>query len=286
MNGTLDKINKREQSAMYKIITKDYSTTTENIERELAKIYAATKYDKEGNITNERKINKMIKRITPLIILLWGRNGAHTLDTGAALINTTYLYNEYVVAVKLGNSKVFLSKDAIDKAVKNTINKRKRIIKWDKVIKGNTKLLDKRVAKVIKKGLAKGNTEKQIQNKLVKTMKINSGKAKAIARTETNTYRSDSKLQVGELNNKNGTPTMKMWVYTFASVESRPEHLAADGQTVKMDEYFNIGGKKTKAPQHFGEAGEDINCSCDMSLVYEKTVATSVTGFNKYKEVK
>ncbi|MCK4258760.1 MAG: hypothetical protein KAX49_07265 [Halanaerobiales bacterium] len=288
MNDNLDKLLEEEQSELSKIINKDYRGVTKEIDEELKEIYDTAEYNKQGKLTNEKEVNKLIKAITPLIATLWLKNSTNITKTSADLINTTYLFNEYVVATKIGNPGVVLKQEDINKAIKGTIKKRKKLIKWDKVIKGNARRLDKKVSKIIKKGLKDGKTEKQVQKKLEKSMKLNNGKAKSIARTETNTYISDSKLQVGALNETHGVDMVKIWVYTYRSVEARPSHVSADGQKVNgIDGDFNVGGKSTKAPQHFGDPSEDINCSCDMRLEYaDSNVSSSIKGYNNYKEAK
>jgi hypothetical protein len=159
----------------------------------------------------------------------------------------------------------------ISQLIGRTVKKRKDIIKWNRVIRANTKVLDKRVANIVKKGISESKTARQIQAELEKTMMMNRGKAKAIARTETNFYKSESKMQVGSRQEKNGETVIKTWVYTHLSKEPREAHLNASGQRVEgINAYFQIGGFKTKAPQHFGLASQDINCTCEMRMEFKK----------------
>jgi ABC-type lipoprotein release transport system permease subunit len=180
-----------------------------------------------------------------------------------------------------------LTTDQISKEIGKIIAKRENIIKWDKIINKNARSLDKRISKIIQKGLKQGKTEFQLQKEISKTMKLNNGKARTIARTETNFYKTEGKLQVGKYHETKGNLIIKKWVYTYMSHEDRPSHLNANEQiVVGIDNKFNVGGKFTTAPQHFGIAKEDINCSCDYKMEYGQAVDTSIREFNKYKEVK
>ena len=87
----------------------------------------------------------------------------------------------------------------------------------------------------------------------------NKSKAKSIAITEKNYYKSEAQLQAIDSISEN---VKKTWVYTGRAKEPREEHLQADGQVADKKGYFHIGGLKTKAHQHFGRADQDINYHC------------------------
>lgn len=284
MHETLTKITDQEKLELVKLLNKDYREATKDIQVELQEIYSATKYDDEGNIENEKEIDNKIKKILPIVVLLWLNNSNNITTTGENITFNTWLFYEYASVTKLKNDKVVKSVANLNKIAKNTVKQRKKLIKWNKVIKGNTRTLDKRLSKVIKKGLKQNKTEKQITKDVARTMRLNNGKAKSIARTETNYYRSDSKLQVGQYNETKGNILYKVWLYTYRSKEARSGHVAADLQEVKgVDSKFIVNGHETKAPQHFGIASEDINCSCDYRVDYEQELSVSTREYFKYK---
>ena len=79
----------------------------------------------------------------------------------------------------------------------------------------------------------------------------------------------------------------KTWVYTYLSFDHRSTHMQANGQQViGMDTPFIVGGYKTVAPQHFGIASEDINCTCNYTMDYLQDVNTSESEYKEYKEAK
>lgn len=52
----------------------------------------------------------------------------------------------------------------------------------------------------------------------------------------------------------------KQWLCSF--VNSRDTHLDADGQVVRNDEYFDVGGDRMKHPGGGNRAEENCNCNC------------------------
>lgn len=287
MHEALTKLTTKEQEDLLKEIDKDYLELQRQLQRETEDIYKTANYDSDGNLKNENTINKKLKKLTPLILALWILNGNKITDTGSKITTETWLFYEFVAAVKKNNKGLILSMPSIKKQVSEAVKKRKKIIKWNKVIKGNARVLDKKVAKVIKSGLKNNKTENQIKKQLSQTMKLNAGKAKSIARTETNYYRSDAKLTVGRHQEKYGIIVFKTWVYTFRSKEPRQTHMSADNQVVNgIDGKFIVGGNRTVAPQHFGIAKEDINCTCDYRVDYGDDITVDLKQYQDYKNSK
>lgn len=256
-----DKLTKVQQKQLLIDIDKEYAKATKELKAEINTIV-----ESKGKTQREK-----IKALESVIIALWGYVGIRTLLHSEKLIATTYSY--YIYASKqLGNPLIMPQKE-ISNLIGKTIKRRTQIIKWNKVINANTKRLDRAVSNIVKKGLAESKTSRQIQAELEKTMNMNRGKAKTIARTESNYYRSAAKYDVGKRNEKIGNQIIKTWVYTHLSKEPRPEHQNANGQKVEgIDAYFTVGGFKTKAPHMFGIASQDINCTCDYKMEFEKDV--------------
>jgi hypothetical protein len=111
-------------------------------------------------------------------------------------------------------------------------------------------------------GYKNGKRWTQISKELQKEFGYNKAKAKSIAITERNYYKSEAQLQA--IKNTNGI-VKKIWVHNNIGI-GRDEHIAADGQIADKNGYFYVAGQKTIAPQHFGSASQDINCRCSLKL--------------------
>ena len=272
MYDDYDKLTKIEQLKLLKEIDKGYLQTTKQINARIKQIL-----ESRGKAQRDE-----IKSLTALITALWLLNKTNIIGTSKSIMDTTWKFFEYA-SVKAGNPLILPSEE-IAKLIGRTVRKRTDLIKWDKIIRANTKRLDRQVSKIIQQGIKNGKTARQIQNDLEKTMNMNRNKAKSIARTETNYYKSEAKMQVGRRQEAHGNGIIKTWVYTFLSNEPREAHKAANGQKViGIDSYFNVGGFQTKAAQHFGLASQDINCTCDMKVEFAQRVETSVAEFERYR---
>ena len=89
--------------------------------------------------------------------------------------------------------------------------------------------------------------------------------AEAIARVaETDSVRiyNESKLNTGK---KYGA-TQKTW-HTMEDWRVRDTHSVLEGVTVPIDGYFyTYTGAKAQAPSQFGDAAEDVNCRCWLTV--------------------
>ncbi len=272
MYDDYNKLTLAEQKKLLRDIDRQYTAATKDLKAQIEPILKA-----KGKSQKQK-----IAALTAILTALWVLNAERIITTSKAVMETTWIFYEYA-SIKAGNPLILPNKE-ISELIGKTVKKRTDIIKWNRVIKANTKILDKRVSTIVKKGISESKTARQIQAELEKTMGMNRGKAKAIARTETNFYKSESKMQVGKKQEAKGNKIIKTWVYTHLSNEPREHHLNASGQTVEgIDGLFTIGGFKTKAPQHFGLASQDINCTCDMRVEFDKEVNTSISEFEKYR---
>ena len=94
------------------------------------------------------------------------------------------------------------------------------------------------------------------------------GRADTIARTETGVAQ---QLVQHEAFVRDGVPE-KTWHCSFRN--SRETHMAADGQTVGIDEPYFVGGVYMMYPMEEGAPPEEcINCNCDSFATYPEDAA-------------
>lgn len=65
---------------------------------------------------------------------------------------------------------------------------------------------------------------------------------------------------------KSGVVARKTWLASLDD-RTRDSHREAHGQTVDLDEDFEVGGGHGPAPGQIGIAEEDIQCRCTMAAV-------------------
>ena len=250
----LDKLDNQETIAMLKEIDDNYSSLDLPI--------VEPKYNKNGELTNEKEVKKSLKLVLPILLVLWKQNIAITTAKSIKIMTNT---NLYVNTLKTGLKvpKTAISVEEWDNIMDKLIKDRQKKVKIKQVIRGNANMLNKQVQDTVLKMYKDGKNYKQTAKELQKQFGYNKNKAKSIAITEKNYYKSEAQLQAIDSISEN---VKKIWVYTGRAKEPREEHLQADGQVADKKGYFHIGGLKTKAPQHFGRADQDINCHCIMRI--------------------
>src|SRR5574344_1324955 len=145
----------------------------------------------------------------------------------------------------------------MDKILKDRQSK----IKIKQVIKGNANVLNKQVQPTVMDFYRNGKNYKQTSKELQKQFGYNKNKAKSIAITEKNYYKSEAQLKASD-----GLNIRKTWIHNNLSKEPRDSHVSANGQVADKNGYFHIDNFKTKAPQHFEIPSENINCHCTMRI--------------------
>jgi len=250
----LDRLNNKETNEMLKDIEENYSSLDLPI--------AKPKYDKNGELTNEKEVKQSLKLILPILIVLWESNIAITTARSVAVMNSTNLYFN-IVKSGLKVPKTSISVKEWNGIMDKLIKERQKKIKIKQVIRGNANTLNKRVQQTVQEMYKNGKSWPQTQRELQRQFGFNKAKAKSVAITEKNYYKSEAQLKAIE---SIETEVKKVWVYTGRAKEPREEHKKANGQVADKKGYFHIGGLKTKAPQHFGRADQDINCRCVMRV--------------------
>lgn len=248
----IDNLNNEQTKEMMSEIDKNYS--------ELKYQLPEPKYDKNGNLTNENQVKKALKKILPLLLILWSKNIKAIENTGAKIISSNLIFYSYIKN-KVDTSKTMITTKEWNTIMDKILRDRQNKIKIRQVIKGNANVLNNQVQNLVQQMYRDGYSKPKTAKKLQQLFDYNKNKAKSIALTEKNFYKSEAQLQAIE-----GLDYKKTWIYNRGAKEPRETHTRADGKIADNKGYFNIGGRKTKAPQHFGIPSEDINCHCTMRI--------------------
>lgn len=126
--------------------------------------------------------------------------------------------------------------------------------------------LKKAVRAEVSRGIANGSTWNEVAGKLSRYM-ANTPFQRAynnsirIARTEGHRIQVQSALDAQHVAKSKGADIVKQWDSTLDG-NTRDLHRLLDGQIREIDEPFEVGGRKVKAPGMFGDPAEDCNCRC------------------------
>src|SRR5574344_982888 len=80
----LDKLDNKETIAMLKEIDDNYSSLDLPI--------VEPKYNKNGELTNEKEVKKSLKLILPILLVLWEQNISITTTKSIKIMTNTNLY--------------------------------------------------------------------------------------------------------------------------------------------------------------------------------------------------
>lgn len=257
---------------------KEYSKTIENIIKAMLLAIEANyllnvtliepKYAENGSLINKTDINEQNKEIKKAISAIWLANSNVMKEANKQVIDTNFIYYN---AVKERLGKPVYTRTEINAMINDIVKVRSDAVKIKQVISGNANVFNNRLQKQIKEMYIDGATKKDIQKAIKKQFGLNTRRAKTIATTEVNYYKSSAQLEATK-----GLAVKKIWRHKRAR-EPRETHVAADGQVVYgHDAMFVVGGKETIAPQHFGIASEDINCHCEIEIILLEKGATQV----------
>lgn len=129
----------------------------------------------------------------------------------------------------------------------------------------DTDYLKRSIRAELSRGISNGSTWNEMAYKIASGMnspfKHSLGNAIRIARTEGHRIQNEAALNGQNEAKKKGADIVKQWDATLDG-RTRPEHRQADGQIREIDEPFDIGGEKMKAPGVGGSARNVCNCRC------------------------
>ena len=121
--------------------------------------------------------------------------------------------------------------------------------------------LKKTINAEVSRGIATGMNYSDIARNINSAARTGLFNAKRIARTESHRIQQASTVDAQNAAKAKGADVVKQWDSTLDG-KTRTTHRQLDGQIREIDEDFEIGGMKAKAPGYFGRASEDINCRC------------------------
>jgi hypothetical protein len=121
----------------------------------------------------------------------------------------------------------------------------------------------------IEGGMAEGIGTEEIGRRIRKVAQMTPYRAATVARTETHAAATFGSIEsVRQAERDLGVVMVKEWLATKDD-RTRPEHLAADGQKVGMDEKFTVGGELMDRPGDSSASAENV-IACRCALVYEE----------------
>lgn len=129
----------------------------------------------------------------------------------------------------------------------------------------NIRTLKKQIAMEVTRGIASGKSWLETAESVMvqRQFQISQSDAMRIVRTEGNRINQQARLDAGDDAVDAGCDLLKQWDATLDS-RTREDHRIADGQIVRWDQDFTVGGEKMSAPSVGGSAKQVCNCRCQL----------------------
>jgi len=236
-----------------KQIEKLYTQLSRNLESTLMSF--------EGKkLTSAKKIKALEAEIKKTVDKTYGKLSKNMVADLTKLSDRSYLkglINVKKTAIIKEEARKLANEIVGRKVAGKTITKRLTI---------NFSKIKKDCLKIVKTGLNKGKSYKQMASEISKVCNIDKNRALRIAWTEGHRVQEEANRRGLDKSRELGNNFDIEWMATKDG-RTRDTHKALDGQRADDDGYFYSGEHKTKYPGGFGVAKEDINCRCTLVAV-------------------
>ena len=121
----------------------------------------------------------------------------------------------------------------------------------------------------LQEGVAAGEDMRQLAGRVRAASQMTAGRAMTVARTEVHRAAEAGSLAQMRLSGFTNFECRKRWLAT-EDERTRLWHIQADGQTVGLNEVFDVGGEGLQFPgDPMGRPDNVINCRCTMEYLFD-----------------
>lgn len=272
LNNRMKEVQKaalKDEKHTIQLLQRIYEQAAKDTEVKIAALNARTDLQNIQSIVYQKQYQEALKKQLDGII-----NDLHTqsFTTVSDYLGKSYEHGFYGTLYDLqGQGVPFLFPIRQDEVVKALNNDYSNIAKTQrgkdiyKRMGENTDYLKKAVRAEVSRGIANGSSWLDMATHVAKGMNspFNRAMKRAflITRTEGHRIQNQATVDVQKRAKGLGADIVKQWDATL-DANTRPWHADADGQIREIDEEFDVGGEKMKAPGIGGSARNVCNCRC------------------------
>lgn len=247
-----------------------YKKGLDSARKELGLIYA--KYEKAGVLTYAEmtKYNRLVGMFDILaseIKTMTGETKTLVNRLGGDVYNESYFQTGYAIesSVNARLRFVVLRTEDIIASVQNPIS---GLTLNDRLAKNKAEIIAK-TKESITQGLIKGDSYKDMSDRLKDVYEGDVKKAIRVVRTEAHRNTQQGILAAGDHAAELGIKMVKVWDAALDD-KTRDDHRDMDGVKVKTDEDFDLpDGSSGPGPGMTGEPQQDCNCRCRLRYEIE-----------------
>jgi len=249
-----------------KLLLREYQRALGNIRSQLQKAY--TKYGQKGTLSlnvmsKYGRLEKMEEQVVQEMNKVLHKVDTHIKSSIKGTFKSTYYGDSYLLSEATNSD--FNMAILNEKKLKAVLDNKYDRIGWPARLQDNVNQTTKQLRSEISQGVIQGYSYRQVSQRVSDRLGIGAYKSHRIIRTESHRAQEMGHMQTREelskLTEDTKAEVYKIWDATL-DLRTRPEHGALDGQKVKKEQDFELGGYSAPAPGLFGVAYMDINCRC------------------------
>jgi len=251
-----------------KDLAKAYKLSLKNVDAEIKKLYG--KMSKPITLEQAQKykrLSKLKQNILAEINFLTSKKDTIVQRTLNAQYADSYYQTGWNVQKGTGFDFDFykLNTPAIVEAANNPIVD----LTIPKLFANHKQQLIRNLNIDLMQGLIQGMGYVEMSKQMANRMGMDANKAKTVAWTEGHRVMQKARLDSIEYMENAGLNGKKQWLATLDK-RTRPAHQAADGQQVKTDKNFIVGGMQMMYPgDPKGGADNTVHCRCTMLYIVD-----------------
>lgn len=246
-----------------------YSQAKKDVEERIRNLSSRTDMENLQSIIYQKKYQEALKKQIDDVL---DKLNTGQIDTISEYLNVCY-ENGYIGSMyDLQNQGIPLTvpidQKKVLKALQTDTKLSSRKYKGDPLKGRLAEDIDKLKLSIraeLSRSVANGSSWNEVAVKIAKGMNNPFDKAYRsallIARTEGHRVQQSATLDALHGAKDKGADVVKQWDSTLDGL-TRPAHREADGQLRELDEFFDVGGEKMKAPAIGGSAKNVCNCRC------------------------
>lgn len=257
----LDKLEKKYE----KDLITNYQGTLKEIRLIIALIYE--KYDGDWiELQRYNRLNKFEKDIAKVLKELIKDNGKVLKNCMIGTCSESYHRTSWEISNEVAGAIAFYFMDqkTVEELIKNPYDR----VGYNERNRMNVSRTDGRIKDSLSRSFVHKESYRTTASKIKKLMDMSANQALTIARTEMGRVRQKGNYESMLEAERQGLNIQKMWLAVVDN-RTRDIHGAVDGQILKLDEPYIVGGEQLQHPKDpAGSAGNVINCRCEsLSIV-------------------
>ena len=256
----------KDEDKALKDLEKAYKKALKDTQEKIRQLNARTDLQNAQSVIYQKKYQQAIKKqINDVLDALHNQTYTSANDFFTASYQNGYIGSMYELQSRGIPVTIPVSTSKMKTAIQTKSKLSQPYYEKQGLSVQNIRTLKKQIAIEVTRGIASGKSWLETAESVMvqRQFQISQSDAMRIVRTEGNRINQQARLDAGDDAVDSGCDLLKQWDATLDGA-TREDHRIADGQIVRWDQDFVIGGEKMSAPSIGGSAKQVCNCRCQL----------------------